>query len=101
MKLKEILNKSIKHIPGLLKLRFSTKLLLSLIMFSLAANLYSQNFQKIIPLDSDIYKYIDNIYLEQGMAYPSTARPWSEDELIHIIDSISKNRTFKGREKKP
>ena len=97
MKLINFFNKNVKYFQAVLRRKVFINIFL--IIFCLTANLYSQNFQKIIQLDSEIYDYIDNIYLEQGMAYPSTARPWSKDELKHIMDSISKTELSEAGKK--
>ncbi|GHU35033.1 hypothetical protein FACS1894172_16180 [Spirochaetia bacterium] len=46
------------------------------------------NHQKIIPIDSDIYQAIKSLYISQGLSLPSTTGPWSEDELLMMLDKI-------------
>ena len=75
------------------------KYILFLFLLILSFPAYSQNYQRIIPLDSDIYTIIDNIYLEQGLSRPSTTRPWSEDELIHNLDRIAESELSKAGRK--
>lgn len=48
----------------------------------------SQNYQKIIPLKSPVYTYMDVLYIDQGLALPSTARPWSVAEANYLLDRI-------------
>lgn len=41
----------------------------------------AQNGQALIDVHASAYRYIDAIFLEQGLATPSKARPWSKEEL--------------------
>ncbi|GHU35050.1 hypothetical protein FACS1894172_16230 [Spirochaetia bacterium] len=50
------------------------------------------NHQKIIPIDSDIYEAIKILHISQGIALPSTAGPWSEDELLLMLNRIDPAR---------
>lgn len=56
------------------------------------------NRQRIIPLDSDIYKDIDTLYLINGYTPPSYARPWSEAEVDFILAKLNPEK-FTGPEK--
>lgn len=49
----------------------------------------TMNRQKIHPIDSEVYQAITMLYIQQGMALPSTAGPWSEDELITMLERIN------------
>jgi len=56
----------------------------------LAGALPAQNGRQIIPLGSKLYSMMDSLYLEQGMARPSQARPWTAVEAaaaLELIDS--------------
>jgi len=48
----------------------------------------AQNNQKIYPLESDIYNGLTALYLEQGFAPPSGARPFSGDEIREALERI-------------
>ncbi len=48
------------------------------------------NRQKIHPVDSDVYEAITFLYSSQGLALPSTAGPWSSDELLRMLSKIDK-----------
>jgi hypothetical protein len=50
--------------------------------------LEAENRQKIYPVDSEIYRALRSLYISQGLALPSTAGPWSEDELCLMLDRI-------------
>ena len=56
--------------------------------FCASVLIQAQNNQKIIPLDSELYNIMDLLFLEQGLSRPSTARPWSEDEVIFMLENI-------------
>jgi hypothetical protein len=46
------------------------------------------NHQKIHPIDSEVYQAIKSLYLSRGLALPSTTGPWSEDELLRMLDRL-------------
>jgi hypothetical protein len=48
----------------------------------------AENRQKIYPVDSEIYRALRSLSISQGLALPSTAGPWSEDELCLMLDRI-------------
>ena len=48
----------------------------------------TSNRQRIIALDSEVYQDIDALYMMNGFAPPSYARPWSEDEIDHILSKL-------------
>lgn len=56
----------------------------------------SKNLQKIYPVDSEIYKAISYLYLDQGYSLPSTTGPWSADELLKMLDKIDPARLKAG-----
>jgi len=55
-----------------------------------------KNYQKIFPVDSDVYQAITSLYISQGLALPSTTGPWSADELLKMLDKISISRLAGG-----
>jgi hypothetical protein len=57
-------------------------------IFLAAAPLASQNGRAVIGLSSPIYRMMDSLYLEQGKALPSQARPWTEDEARAALDRL-------------
>ncbi len=69
------------------------KLLLALVSLILVCGLAfaATNSQKIYSVDSDVYKDISKIYVLTGHALPSTAGPWSGDELCKMIEAIDRN----------
>ncbi|MHB9294294.1 hypothetical protein PilKf_00001 [Pillotina sp. SPG140] len=67
------------------------------LVFCLTSNLSAQNHQKIIPIDSEIYVAIKSLYISHGLALPSTAGPWSEDELLLMLSRLDQS-TLKGSE---
>jgi hypothetical protein len=52
----------------------------------------AQNLQQIVPIDSEIYQAIKALYIAQGLALPSTAGPWSKDELLAMLDRLDVSR---------
>jgi hypothetical protein len=56
--------------------------------FSSLLSAQISNNQKIIPLDSEIYQAIKALYIAQGLALPSTAGPWSQDELLLMLKRL-------------
>ncbi|MDR1867379.1 MAG: capsule assembly Wzi family protein [Treponema sp.] len=67
------------------------------VLFCLTFNLSAQNHQKIIPIDSEIYVAIKALYIAHGLALPSTAGPWSEDELLLMLSRLDQSK-LKGSE---
>ena len=57
----------------------------SLILF--AADVAAKTF----PLNSEIYELMDDLYALQGLARPSTSRPWSQSEAQLILSRIDEN----------
>ena len=56
----------------------------------------SKNLQKIYPVNSDVYQAITCLYLDQGLGLPSTAGPWSGDELAKMLDRIDPSKLKGG-----
>ncbi len=65
---------------------------LFLILLSAIPGIFAQNGQRIVNLDSDAYFYIDALFLEQGLAQPNTARPWTEEEFRFELTKIDASR---------
>lgn len=63
-------------------------LLIFLALCVLPCNAETSNRQRIIPLDNELYQDIDALYIMNGLAPPSFARPWSEDEIDHILSKL-------------
>ena len=71
------------------------KLLSCLFLIGLlfSSNLFAfDNHQKIQSIDSDIYEGIRDLYLAQSLAMPSTAAPYSDAELIMMLDLLDTNK---------
>ena len=62
-------------------------LLFVLVLMPVYSNAYS-NQQKIYSLDSDVYEAIASLYVLQGLSLPSTTAPYSEAELLMMLDKI-------------
>ena len=54
------------------------------------------NHQKIYPVDSDVYQAITLLFINQGLALPSTTGPWSADELSGMLDKIDRDDLADG-----
>ena len=63
-------------------------LLILLALCILPCGAETSNRQRIIALDSEVYQDIDALYMMNGFAPPSYARPWSEDEIDHILSKL-------------
>lgn len=63
-------------------------LLILLALCILPCGAETSNRQRIIALDSEVYQDIDALYMMNGFAPPSCARPWSEDEIDHILSKL-------------
>jgi hypothetical protein len=50
------------------------------------------NHQKIYPVDSEEYQLLSMLYISCGLALPSTAGPWSEDELLLMLSRLEPAR---------
>ncbi|AEV28905.1 hypothetical protein SpiGrapes_1082 [Sphaerochaeta pleomorpha str. Grapes] len=50
------------------------------------------NSQKIYPVDSPFYEALEYLYISQGLSLPSTAGPWSGDELSLMLSRIEKSK---------
>jgi hypothetical protein len=55
-----------------------------------AAILPAQTRPKIYPIDSEIYRAIESLYISRGLALPSSAGPWSGDELRLMLDRLDR-----------
>ena len=67
------------------KIVLSCFLLIFCMSFAVAMN----NGQKIHPVDSDIYSAMETLYMMEGHALPSTAGPWSEAELLDMLQGVT------------
>jgi hypothetical protein len=65
---------------------------IGLFMLFLVLSLYGfaalNNQQKIYPIDSDIYSGLEKLYLIEGHSLPSTAGPYSEAELLMMLEGV-------------
>jgi hypothetical protein len=55
-----------------------------------------RNHQKIYPVDSPVYEALRALSVSQGLALPSTTGPWSEEELIMMLDRIDAGALREG-----
>lgn len=67
-------------------------ILLVLVSVSVAYSAQGENRQKIYPVDSDMYETVTHIYISQGLALPSTTGPWSEAELLFMLERIDRSK---------
>lgn len=76
------------------------KLLLALVFICIVSSVLfatdSDNRQKIYPVDSDVFEAITYLYLDQGLALPSTSGPWSEAELLGMLTKIDSEKLSEG-----
>ncbi len=65
-------------------------LFLIAVIFTVAAAAYS-NGQRVISVDTPIYKEMENLYILSGRSLPSSSGPWSENEMILMLQRIDYN----------
>lgn len=58
-----------------------------LALISFAA--FASNDQKIWSVNDDVFKCIENLYIQQGLALPSGTGPWSTSELKIMMGKVS------------
>jgi hypothetical protein len=46
------------------------------------------NFQKVYPIDTEIYQVIKSLYIAHGLALPSTTGPWTGAELLRMLGRL-------------
>ncbi|MDD3058586.1 MAG: hypothetical protein PHO72_09745, partial [Sphaerochaeta sp.] len=47
---------------------------------------------KIYPVESPFYRDLRDLYISQGYSLPSTAGPWSRDELLFLLNKLEQSR---------
>lgn len=57
------------------------------------------NLQRIHPVDDDSYRAIEHLYIQQGLALPSSAGPWSAAELLQKLERLDYDRLNAGQRK--
>jgi len=77
------------------------KLLVSIVTICLCVGMgfavdNAVNQQKIYPVDSDVYQAITLLFINQGLALPSTTGPWSADELSGMLEKIDRDDLAEG-----
>lgn len=59
------------------------------VVFASTGGGYS-NQQRIIAVDSPVYKAMENLYIMVGKALPSSSGPWSENEMALMLSRIDR-----------
>ncbi len=84
----------------MLKKLKKASILFLLVLLITSNNLFSiENNQRIQHIESDIYNGIRDLYLSQGLAQPSTAAPYSDSELIMMLELLD-TKKFSNADKK-
>jgi hypothetical protein len=65
------------------------RLILSVMAVLLGMTVSAQNMQKVYPVDSAIHTGIKALYMEAGIAPPSSSGPWSAAELRDMLQRLS------------
>ncbi len=60
-------------------------ILLTIVYQGFSDNSFRNNYQRIIPLDSEIYSLIEFISLESKKSLLSDIKPWSEAEVLNVL----------------
>lgn len=68
-------------------------LLLSLLFISTSLLVAMDNGQKILELDSFIYDSMEQLYLLEGHSLPTTSKPWSEAEVLDLLDGVEPTKS--------
>lgn len=71
-------------------MRHFRPIIVLLILLEGAAFLYAQNNQKLVRLSDDAYSALTSLYLEQGLAPPSTSAPYTVEELREYLSRINR-----------
>ncbi len=53
-----------------------------------ATSVSAMNGKTVIPVSSELYTIVDDLYHEAGKVPPNFARPWNADEMSTIVSSI-------------
>ncbi|MBK5199917.1 MAG: hypothetical protein JJE21_00095 [Spirochaetaceae bacterium] len=78
--------------------KISIKVVLFIMSFAMATNLYAtDNRQYILAVDDDnnIMNIMQTLYIDSGMALPSSSGPWSVAELNLMLDQVKINKLNK------
>jgi len=74
-----------------MKTKFQFLILIICLLFT--NNLFAiDNHQRIQNINSDIYEGIRDLYFSQSLAMPSTAAPYSDSELIMMLDLLDTSK---------
>jgi hypothetical protein len=79
---------AVKIVPAFLVVVFLLLAVAGVAADPSASGRVARNTVKIIPVHDGIYRSIDLLYREAGLAPPSGSRPWSIDEWERVIDRI-------------
>lgn len=60
-------------------------------MLLFALSILSANPVKVHPIDSSIHEAITSLYIAEGLSLPSTAAPWSSDELSLMLSRLDEH----------
>lgn len=63
-------------------------LLLLLFVGLLGAPLWGANEQNVFDLADSVYDQVEALFLEQGKALPSSAKPWTQDEVRFLLGKL-------------
>lgn len=67
------------------------RLLLVITIFLVSLSTFGANMSTIAPLSSEVYENLETLYLLQGLAPPSQAKPWSQAEIESMIGDFTEN----------
>ena len=73
------------------------KILYVLIIFGAALScLQAENLQKLYEIGDPVYTEMKAIYLDAGMAPPSSSGPWTSAEILQMLDRIDRTALSAG-----
>lgn len=64
------------------------RIFLSLVLVLACSFLLGASPAKIYPIDSPLYRDLRDLFISQGYSLPSTAGPWSRDELLFLLNKL-------------
>jgi hypothetical protein len=79
--------------------RRRTFLCLLLLLACIVLPVYGGVERKIFAVDSPVYEAMQYLYVTQGMSLPSTAGPWSGDELLTMFERIDEGTLDRSERK--
>lgn len=69
-------------------MQINRKIIVLVLCTSISLSLYSQPAQKLWPVSDPLFGLIEQLYMMQGAAAPSTSGPWTTGELQQMLEYL-------------